>query len=516
MNARTERAPRTIPDRLPEVVTVVSGDNADAQRISRLHRAGLLRALYRGVYSSNLRADDEDVVLRNWRLILAYLAPGAVISHRSAVDMKPVNGTLWISRSNGSRELELPGLKFKGMVRPERGAIVHAARDGARDVDYRGIYVASTARAYLESLTADKRLAPRQLGREEIENALERILTLRGEPGLNNFRDDARDVAHHLKMPAEFKVLDGLTGALLGSHPVKNLGSARAVARARGQPYDAERIELFDRVAAQLRAFPFSDLAEPARQGAARNMFAFVEGYFSNYIEGTTFTLEEAEEIVFQGRLVLNRDEDSHDIKGTFEAAQRDPFYSQLPADPAGFLQWLQGANSLVMQARLDRNPGQWKDKNNQAGSTLFVPPELVPETLRRAWLLFDTLAHPMQQALMAMFVVSEIHPFADGNGRTARLMMNCFLSAQAHCRIIVPTVFRDDYLLSLKSLTNEGDATAYIRALRLCQAWSFQLSFDVAFEKMNEQLETTNAKREEARLYRLLSPTTGRPMSVP
>ena len=69
-------------------------------------------------------------------------------------------------------------------------------------------------------------------------------------------------------------------------------------------------------------------------------MFAFVESYFSNYIEGTTFTVEEAEDIVFKGRLVAQRHEDSHDVRGTFDAAVRDPFYSQPPATEEAFLEW--------------------------------------------------------------------------------------------------------------------------------------------------------------------------------
>jgi Fic family protein len=66
------------------------------------------------------------------------------------------------------------------------------------------------------------------------------------------------------------------------------------------------------------------------------------------------------------------------------------------------------------------------------------------------------------------MFIVSEAHPFQDGNGRTARLLMNTFLSYARQCRIIVPTVFREGYLLPLKALRQQGDATAYIRAMRL------------------------------------------------
>ena len=64
------------------------------------------------------------------------------------------------------------------------------------------------------------------------------------------------------------------------------------------------------------------------REAARPDMFVFVESYFSNYIEGTTFTVAEAEDIVFRGKLIAHRHEDSHDVIGTFEAAQRDPFYT--------------------------------------------------------------------------------------------------------------------------------------------------------------------------------------------
>ncbi len=113
------------------------------------------------------------------------------------------------------------------------------------------------------------------------------------------------------------------------------------------------------------------------------------------------------------------------------------------------------------------------------------------------------------------MVVVSETHPFTDGNGRTARLLMNCFLSEKQQCRIIVPTVFRQDYLLSLKAISHQADAEAYIRAMRLCQAWSSQLNFKVDVPAMNAQFDATNAKQEDAR-FRLLSPLTGQPMAVP
>ena len=130
------------------------------------------------------------------------------------------------------------------------------------------------------------------------------------------------------------------------------------------------------------------------------------------------------------------------------------------------------------------------------------------------AWSMMSLLEQPMQQALFAMFVVSEIHPFTDGNGRTSRLLMNAFLSRHEQCRIIIPTVFRDDYLLSLKAMSHQGDATAYMRAMGIGQVWASELNYDVDVPEMNRQLDECNAKQEDLRVFRLLWPRTLRPVT--
>ncbi len=503
-------------DNLPEVVLVPRGDDTASKRVRRLAAKGGLRLLYPGVYSSNLRAADEAVTVRNWSRIASHLASGAVISHRSALDMAPSEGVVHLSRPSGTREFKLPGLSIKCLLGTTRGPLTGTQRPGAADKPYQALFVASEARALLENLTRDKRLQTRQLPRNEVEARLERVLALRGPAGLNSLRDDAREVAERLSMESELKELDSLVGALMGTRPAKRLRTEVALARASGRPYDAERLSLFEAAAGQLRGYPFADLEEPARAGAARDLFAFVESYFSNYIEGTTFTVEEAEGIVFHGRVVPGRADDSHDVLGTFEAAQRDPFYSVAPDTDDAFLAWLRAANLQVMRARRDKRPGEWKEAPNQAGNTLFVLPDLVPGTLLKAWPLVATLGHPMQQALLAMFIVSEVHPFTDGNGRTARLLMNCMLSRRSQCRIVVPTLLRENYLLALKALTHQGDATAYIRVMRLCQAWSMELDYAVDSRAMERQLVACHATSEDTRRDQLLSPRTGQPMAVP
>jgi fido (protein-threonine AMPylation protein) len=82
------------------------------------------------------------------------------------------------------------------------------------------------------------------------------------------------------------------------------------------------------------------------------------------------------------------------------------------------------------------------------------VTPELVPGTLRKAFEFIAAAPTPYAKAALAMFVVAEVHPFTDGNGRTARLAMNMVLSEAHLTRIIIPTAFREDYMTALKTLS--------------------------------------------------------------
>jgi fido (protein-threonine AMPylation protein) len=105
----------------------------------------------------------------------------------------------------------------------------------------------------------------------------------------------------------------------------------------------------------------------------------------------------------------------------------------------------------------------------------------------------------------MTMFVVTEVHPFIDGNGRTARLAMNCVLSAAKFSRIIVPTVYREDYLLPLKAMSNHREPAPLIASLTRAQRWSAAFDYARARSEVREQLTRCNAFQEDLRNYKLL-----------
>ncbi len=61
---------------------------------------------------------------------------------------------------------------------------------------------------------------------------------------------------------------------------------------------------------------------------------AFFEAYFSNFIEGTEFMVEEAADIVFRGKRVPQRPADAHDILGTYQIVANSEEMSPLPIRP--------------------------------------------------------------------------------------------------------------------------------------------------------------------------------------
>jgi hypothetical protein len=94
-----------------------------------------------------------------------------------------------------------------------------------------------------------------------------------------------------------------------------------------------------------------------------------------------------------------------------------------------------------------------------------------------------------------------------DGNGRTARIMMNAELAAAGEQRIIIPTVYRNNYLASLRALTQDNAPTPLIRTLDYAQQWTNAIPWStikesqLAMESCNAFYEPNKADREGIRL---------------
>lgn len=204
----------------------------------------------------------------------------------------------------------------------------------------------------------------------------------------------------------------------------------------------------------------------------------------------------EAKSIIETGIPVPNRDEDSHDILGTYKLVSNKQERSITPSSSEGLLEILQYRHHILLEARTSKKPGFFKNKNNRAGETHFVDSSLVKVTLAKGFDYYKILTSPFSKAAYIMFLISEIHPFLDGNGRIARVMMNAELVKEEQTRIIIPTVYRDDYLGALRRLTHQKDPRAYVRMLLRVQEFSATILAD-DMDSIETYLENCNAFKE-------------------
>ena len=457
--------PKTRPD-LPDVFLATSGQ---APAIYRARQRGEIRKIGARLYTRLVTIPASEVIRqRRWQIAALY-APGAVIGFRTAFESQPTAGGTIFANGPARKAVDLEGLHLR--ILPGPGPL-----EG--DTNYiAGLTLASRSRAILESLKPSRARRGGRTGehhsvpRAAIERYLDNVLETSGEDALASLRDLARRIAPALDAKRELAILEQIVSTLFGSRAGQIAAPFRA-ARTATSPYDATRVERFEALRIALSG-PLPHRADTAPSGIALVNAAFLDAYFSNYIEGTEFEIDEARGLIFDGRTIPSRPQDSHDVLETYRLLSDPVFLSQgLLAfrDAETFIAHLRSAHRRIMSGRPTEAPGVFKTKPNRAGTTQFVDPTLVTGTLREGFTIARSLTSPYARALALMFIVSEVHPFNDGNGRVSRALMNAELVAGGVSRIIVPTVYRDDYLGGLRALTRAGHVEPYLKAMDYAQ----------------------------------------------
>jgi fido (protein-threonine AMPylation protein) len=484
--------------------SLVFAGSAPPATLARRVARGELARLAPGVYTTEV-ADLPGAVRAEWRAIVGHLLPDAVITDRSAPLAGPVNGVLYLVRPTRTRDLRLPGL----IVRTRRGL-------GPVDGDVPlpgGLHQASIPRGLLDNTLPSRSTGgrpARTLNERELGDWIDRIIRVYGARRLLEYRNQTGRLADELGADGDrLERLSDLLGAALGTRTVEGLESQSLAARQSGRAYDPERLARFDVLADALRA------AAPQNRPADPNdprwlHLPFFEAYFSNYIEGTEFPIDVAERIVYEGEVPPARPADAHDLTGTYEIVNDIAEMSAIADTADGLLEILRHRHRVVMGGRPETAPGEFKTQANRAGATEFVAPGLVEGTLTAGCERLRALDTAWERAVYTMFLISEVHPFNDGNGRIARIMMNAELVAGAQARIIVPTVFRDDYLGALRRLTRAEDPSILIKALRYAHDYTAAIDY-ASLQVAYDQLASTNAFEEPESERRLQLPSRSR-----
>ncbi|WP_419551823.1 Fic family protein [Candidatus Poriferisodalis sp.] len=464
------------------VRTVFFDDDHGVASAPTLRRAvvdGHLRRLATRLYTSDVKSDPAEVVAHNiWR-ILDRMIPDAVIVDRSAAeDGKVISGVLYVATDQRHTVLRLPGVEVR--VRPHPAGL-----DVADELPWpHGLRMSRPARILVDNLAPSRGRgvrASRTLSLAELEDWVARKASYMNRTRVLRLRDEAIELANHMGVADRIHDLDALFKRLDGREPLPPDSGRLFSALVQGGAWDERRVEMFTVLAAGLTSHDDPDLPQHLPAGSYNNELPFFESYFSNYIEGTVFLVEEARRIIETQQPPASRPADGHDILGTYRCVADTVGRRAVSEDPSESLFLLRERHASILEGRPELGPGEWKHVNNRAGSHHFVEPHLVEGTLLKGLELTPSVPSGFRRALYMMMMVSEVHPFTDGNGRVARVMMNAELSAVNQTRIVIPTVFRNEYIGAVKrtSASQALNLSSFVRVMSFAWRWTAAMPWD-------------------------------------
>ena len=467
---------------------ITASELPDSNAGTRFVAQGKLIRLARGLYSDETARTAEEIVRASWLELLGLTFPGAVISDRSGFVGRPADGALYI-RHPRTRNLTLPGLTFyagAGLpAQPSDTPLSH------------GVYLASEARALIDNTMPSRARGtakPRTLTRDELQTQVVHLTVTRTAVQRQRLLAEVDEYAVRAGNPTAAEDIRVFFRSAAGDLPTVDSGSPRMRAAQAGRPFDVRRVEQFDKLIEWL----LRHTPRVRFQKAGQTFLPFFESYFSNYIEGTEFTIEEAAKIALEGRIPEHRPADAHDILGTYRIVNDLEEMRRAYDDFTDFVETLRRRHDSIMEGRPDKGPGVFKTVNNRAGLTTFVDHTQVEGTLREGYDRLSTLTDPFARATFMMFLVSEVHPFTDGNGRVARIMMNAELIRAGYARIVIPTVLRNEYLSGLTGLTHNGRPDGLVTVLDFAQRYTSQVDFS-SLDIATRMLAATNALEDSS-----------------
>lgn len=443
-----------------------------SRELTRREKKGELKRLYRGVYTDASYEELTNLVLRDWAKIVNYLLPNAIAAYRTAHELRPVESTVFVADAVAARRtIDIASIltiyiwpgSTSDLVEPFLPEMKRSA----------------PARQYLENLTVSRSKVKKSLGQSWVEERLcIELKRTNNEDSLNQIRDQARVFANKQGFETEFEKLNAIISALLTTHSGESiLKTEVGLASAKQEPFDVHRIALFKDLANYLKRCQLPKLPYEYNK-SGWNHLAFFESYFSNYIEGTEFEIDEAEQIVFQRSEINNRHADSHDVLSIYDQVVDYQGMSITPETPDELIESLQRRHFEFLFERPDKKPGRFKSKVNKAGSSTFVSPDDVVGTLTQAFAIYKSVPEGLARAIFLQFLVSECHPFDDGNGRLSRIMMNAELHAAGEYKLIVPTVHRDSYLNGLRKATRDGNFKTLVKVFYQLQRYTASIDW--------------------------------------
>jgi len=215
------------------------------------------------------------------------------------------------------------------------------------------------------------------------------------------------------------------------------------------------------------------DSFRPLPEALVRNLedwFRVELTYTSNAIEGNTLTRRETALVVEKGLTVGGKSLIEH-LEATNHAQALDWMKEQVTGKRASLTEKdILHIHDIILKGIDDAGAGHYRAVPVRiSGSRVVLPnalkvPDLMEDFVK--WLDGHEALHPVELAAEAHYRLVTIHPFVDGNGRTARLLMNMILLMRGYPAAIIRKRDRLAYISSLEKAQLGGSKEDYLKII--------------------------------------------------
>jgi len=191
--------------------------------------------------------------------------------------------------------------------------------------------------------------------------------------------------------------------------------------------------------------------------------------YNSNGIEGNSLTLKETFLVINEGITIKGKPLKDHlEAKNHYEALEYLSDLVEKNKHHAISESLIRNLHHIVVQETDKEWAGKYRNSNVIIGGAEHIPPDAmdVPREMRGllSWLQKNIKKlHPVELAALVHHKLVYVHPFFDGNGRTARLLMNLILMQRGYPLVIILKNDRKKYY----DVLSRADKDDYARLVR-------------------------------------------------
>jgi Fic family protein len=225
--------------------------------------------------------------------------------------------------------------------------------------------------------------------------------------------------------------------------------------------------------------------------------------YNSNAIEGNTLKLRETQLILEEGMTIQGKSVREHlEVRNHPKAIKYIEKLANKPLKDQNILDLHQ-----IITKGIEKDAGRYRTTEVRISGAEFIPPpayeipHLIKDLVNWTNINPDEL-RPIEQAAILHHKFVQIHPFHDGNGRVARLLMNLTLIREGYPPATILNVERKKYYGTLAKADHE-DAAPFVNFIATAVERSLEL-----------YLRTIEPTKEEDKLLTLTEASKNTPYS--